>query len=153
MKHHVVWYMGTNIFKGAATFILQRDSRFLSKYETCLPHWMWSRPRSQSVIMMCTTVTTTVLTNRIKSIWCLYRTCYSSSICVCYFTCITVTSVSTEPVSQCQVMQKVCGTALTWVQHILYLFQLRFITFWIMVWNCLPISMPGLNGTWRYEEC
>ena len=52
------------------------------KVGTCLPHWMWSRPRSQSVIMIRTAVTTSILTNRIKSTWCLYRTCYCSNICV-----------------------------------------------------------------------
>lgn len=85
-----------------------------------------------------------------KSTQCLYRTHYYFSMCVCQFPCISATSVITETVSQCQVMQKVCGTASTWVQYILYLFQLRCITFWIMVSNYLQISMPGWNRTLRY---
>lgn len=70
MSYHVVWYMGTNIFKGAATFILQRNSRFLSNVDTCETHCMWSCPRSQSVIIINTIVTTSSLAGRINSIWC-----------------------------------------------------------------------------------
>jgi hypothetical protein len=68
------------------------------------------------------------------------------------FTRISVTSVITEHASQCQVTQKACGTVSTWVQYILYLFQLKYITFWIMVSNYLQINIPGLNRILRYTE-
>jgi hypothetical protein len=77
---------------------------------------------------------------------------YYFSICVCHITCISVTSVTTELGSRCQVMRRVSGTASTWVQCTLFLYQLKYITFWSMVSNYLRTNIPGLNRTLRYSE-